>query len=97
MADPALVSTLSTLSTQLSTLETSLAPLLAVPYADLIANDENAPLAKAKLDVLVSYALHDLIWVYLKTSGVEPTNHPVMAEIVRPFSISHSPLSARAN
>ncbi|GAA6018440.1 hypothetical protein JCM11491_006998 [Sporobolomyces phaffii] len=82
MADPALVETLSTLSTQLDSLSTSLEPLLKVPYADLIAQQDD-PLVKAKLDVLVSYALHDLIWIYLKTSGVEPANHPVMQEIER--------------
>lgn len=61
MADPTLVSTLSTLSTQLDTLSTSLEPLLKVPLADLLAQQDE-PLVKAKLDVLVSYALHDLIW-----------------------------------
>lgn len=83
MADPALLETLSELSDQLDALKTSIEPLLKVPFADLVSNDEHPPLAKAKLDVLVSYALHDLIWVYLKTSGVDPTNHPVMQEIVR--------------
>ncbi|GAA5989374.1 hypothetical protein JCM5350_005692 [Sporobolomyces pararoseus] len=84
MADPALLETLSTLSTQIDNLSTSLSPLLkGTPYSELIDQQSSSPLLKAKLDITVSYALHDLIWVYLKTSGVDPTNHPVMQEIER--------------
>ncbi|GAA5937145.1 Sas10/Utp3/C1D family protein [Sporobolomyces koalae] len=83
MADPALLQTLSNLSSEIGSLETALEPLLQTPFADLVAQHQDDPLAKAKLNVLVSYAVHDLIWVYLKTSGVDPTNHPVMQEIER--------------
>jgi len=61
MADPALVETLTTLSSQIDTLSDSLSPLLKVPFQELISQQDE-PLVKAKLDVLVSYALHDLIW-----------------------------------
>lgn len=62
MADPALLETLTTLSTQIDDLSTSLSPLLkGTPYSELI-DQQSSPLLKAKLDITVSYALHDLIW-----------------------------------
>ncbi|GAA5888383.1 hypothetical protein JCM5296_003312 [Sporobolomyces johnsonii] len=81
MADSDPKTTLSALSSSLTSLEAALSPLLASPFEDLCNAQD--PLSSAKLQVLVSYAVHDLIWVYLKTAGVEPSTHPVMQEIDR--------------
>ncbi|GAA5833920.1 hypothetical protein JCM5353_002594 [Sporobolomyces roseus] len=82
MAEEDVQTTLTTLTSQLDTLEESLKPLLASNYQDLVSAQQS-PLIKAKLNVLLSYAVHDLIWVYLKTAGVNPATHPVMPEIER--------------
>lgn len=58
MADP--TKTLSQLSTSLATLEEALAPLLATPFEEVSEGLE--PLVKARLDVMVGYVVHDLIW-----------------------------------
>ncbi|GAA5952809.1 hypothetical protein JCM21900_005812, partial [Sporobolomyces salmonicolor] len=81
MADSDPKATLSALSSSLTSLEAALSPLLASPFEDLCNAQD--PLASAKLEVLVSYVVHDLIWVYLKTAGVEPSTHPVMQELDR--------------
>lgn len=52
--------TLSTLSTTLTSLEESLAPLLATPFEEL--SQDLDPLQKAKLEVMTGYVVHDLIW-----------------------------------
>lgn len=57
---------LSSLSSSLSTLEESLAPLLSTPFAQLLAGPEGSegvePLLQARLEVLTGYVVHDLIW-----------------------------------
>ena len=58
MADP--TKTLPQLSTSLATLEEALAPLLATPFEEVSEGLE--PLVKARLDVMVGYVVHDLIW-----------------------------------
>lgn len=35
------------------------------------------------MQVSVAYVLMDLVWILLKTKGVDPTNHPVMQELER--------------
>ncbi len=37
----------------------------------------------ARMQVSVAYVLMDLVWILLKTKGVDPTNHPVMQELER--------------
>ncbi|BGO98787.1 Exosome complex protein [Rhodotorula toruloides] len=81
MADTDPSATLDTLSTSLDSLETALEPLLAKPFDEVLADQD--PLVQARLQVLTSYMVHDLIWVYLKTAGIEPSTHPVMQEIER--------------
>ncbi|BGP47461.1 hypothetical protein JCM10450v2_003313 [Rhodotorula kratochvilovae] len=78
-ADPS--ATLATLTSSLTALESALAPLLAKPLDQHLENED--PLVQARAQVLASYVVHDLIWVYLKTAGVDPAAHPVMAEIER--------------
>ncbi len=35
------------------------------------------------MQVSAAYVLMDLVWILLKTKGVDPTNHPVMQELER--------------
>lgn len=76
------IETLSTLSTAVQELEAALSPILAIPLVELLANATDS-LEKAKLDVTLAYVVHDLIWIYLKTVGVDPATHPVMEELGR--------------
>ncbi|KAK4057793.1 hypothetical protein OIO90_001012 [Microbotryomycetes sp. JL221] len=80
--------TLQDLSSSLTTLEQALDPLLATPFKELVSssNDKQTPmtaLQRAKLDVMTAYIVHDLIWVYLRTAGIDPNSHPVMLELQR--------------
>lgn len=52
--------TLDALSTSLTTLEEALGPLLAKPFEELTEDLE--PLQKARLQVMSSYVVHDLVW-----------------------------------
>ncbi|KAI9318951.1 hypothetical protein BX666DRAFT_1833130, partial [Dichotomocladium elegans] len=56
-----------------------LEPLLAAPlnevYGKLALNE------KAQLQVLLSYAINSLFYMYLKTQGVIPQDHPVTTEL----------------
>ncbi|CAB0015160.1 unnamed protein product, partial [Nesidiocoris tenuis] len=38
---------------------------------------------KVKYDLFLSYSLTSLYWMYLRTSGENPLNHPVKGEIER--------------
>lgn len=60
MADTDPSATLATLSTSLDSLETALEPLLAKPFDEVLADQD--PLVQARLQVLTSYVVHDLIW-----------------------------------
>ncbi|GAA5841908.1 hypothetical protein JCM11251_005417 [Rhodosporidiobolus azoricus] len=83
MSDTDPTATLAQLSTSLTALETALEPLLAKPLEEHLAAAQDEPLVQARMQVLASYVVHDLIWVYLKAAGVEPSTHPVMEEIER--------------
>ncbi|KDN53321.1 hypothetical protein K437DRAFT_98670 [Tilletiaria anomala UBC 951] len=37
----------------------------------------------ARLHASIAYVLLDLVWIYLKTKGVDPATHPVMPELER--------------
>ncbi|GAA5912206.1 hypothetical protein JCM8208_000931 [Rhodotorula glutinis] len=81
MSDVDPSATLASLSAAVTQLDSALAPLLAKPLADHLEHEQ--PLVQARAQVLASYVVHDLVWVYLKTAGVDPATHPVMAEIDR--------------
>jgi len=38
-------------------------------------------LQKAKMNVLLSYITHNLVWVYLRATGTDPRTHAVMVEL----------------
>jgi exosome complex protein LRP1 len=59
MSDPS--ETVTDLASALTSLEAALDPLLASTYEE-VSNPTLDPLQKAKLDVIVGYVVHDLIW-----------------------------------
>ncbi|CAK9783758.1 hypothetical protein CC85DRAFT_289578 [Cutaneotrichosporon oleaginosum] len=78
-ADPA--ATLRDFSVSLDTLESALAPLLARPLAE--TRDALGTIERAKLDVLIAYTINNLVWMYLKTRGIDPDTHGVAPELER--------------
>lgn len=88
--------TLQALSSSFTDLNSILQPLLAHNYealnAALQSNSSTAEksedelhgrLDAARMQVSVAYVLMDLVWILLKTKGVDPTHHPVMQELER--------------
>lgn len=55
------IDSLAVLSTALTSLESSLSPLLE-NATNLISANEEITLDKAKMDVTMAYLVHDLIW-----------------------------------
>ncbi len=51
--------------------------------ADKGEDELHGRLDAARMQVSVAYVLMDLVWILLKTKGVDPTNHPVMQELER--------------
>ncbi|KAI0308104.1 hypothetical protein B0F90DRAFT_1680184 [Multifurca ochricompacta] len=68
---------LSVLINSLDDLETGLAALLP----ELVLSLDT--LQQAKLQVVIPYLVYDLVFVYLKTRGLDPKTHPVIAELDR--------------
>ncbi|OCF36762.1 hypothetical protein I316_01358 [Kwoniella heveanensis BCC8398] len=73
--------TLSALTKSLDVLENALKPLQTQEWSSTL--EELSTLERAKMDVLASYAVNDLIWVYLKLKGIDPEKHDVSAELDR--------------
>ncbi|KAG8987852.1 hypothetical protein FRB90_003105 [Tulasnella sp. 427] len=63
----------------LDSLEDALAPLLAKPLADTLGKLD--VLDRAKLQTTLAYVAQDLIFMYLKTRGIDPATHPVMGQM----------------
>ncbi|KAH9997771.1 Sas10/Utp3/C1D family-domain-containing protein [Russula compacta] len=72
---------LSTLTSSLHDLETNLAELLSQSLPELVLDLDT--IQQAKLQVVIPYLAYDLVFVYLKTRGLDPKTHPVIAELDR--------------
>lgn len=72
---------LSTLTNSLDDLETSLTGLLSQSLPDLVIGLDT--IQQAKLQVVIPYLVYDLVFVYLKTRGLDPKAHTVIAELDR--------------
>ncbi|KAF7337689.1 Nuclear nucleic acid-binding protein C1D [Mycena sanguinolenta] len=72
---------LASLTASLDGLESSLAPLFAqtLPETTLAL----APIEQAKLQTLLPYIVYDLVFIYLKSKGIDPKTHPVVEELTR--------------
>ncbi|KZO92746.1 hypothetical protein CALVIDRAFT_540631 [Calocera viscosa TUFC12733] len=62
-------------------LEEVFAPLLELPLSETLQQLDL--LQGAKLEVSLAYAIHDLLWMYLKCKGVDANEHPVARELSR--------------
>ncbi|KAJ7805144.1 Sas10/Utp3/C1D family-domain-containing protein [Mycena olivaceomarginata] len=72
---------LASLTSSLDGLEATLAPLFAqtLPETTLAL----APIEQAKLQTLLPYIVYDLVFIYLKSKGIDPKTHPVVGELTR--------------
>ncbi|OCB85576.1 C1D-domain-containing protein [Sanghuangporus baumii] len=69
------------LSESLRELEEKLEPLFSKPLQDTLSSLDT--LQQAKLQVLLPYLINDLIFIYLKTRGIDPKTHAVVSELER--------------
>ncbi|KAJ7146272.1 Sas10/Utp3/C1D family-domain-containing protein [Mycena epipterygia] len=76
-----LKSKLDSLTASLSTLESTLSPLFAQTLPE--STVALAPIEQAKLQTLIPYLVYDLVFVYLKSKGIDPKSHPVIGELTR--------------
>ncbi|KIY73517.1 hypothetical protein CYLTODRAFT_416893 [Cylindrobasidium torrendii FP15055 ss-10] len=72
---------LANLSKSLSELEDNLEPLLAQTLPEALLPLD--ALQQAKLQTTLSYVIHDLVFIYLKSRGIDPRTHPVFGELER--------------
>lgn len=69
------------LNASLDELETQLDPLFTKSLPETLVALET--IQQAKLQVVLPYVLYDLVFVYLKTRGIDPRTHPVIGELDR--------------
>ncbi|KAJ6541854.1 Sas10/Utp3/C1D family-domain-containing protein [Mycena capillaripes] len=72
---------LASLTSSLSGLEESLAPLFAQTLPETTV--ALTPIEQAKLQTLLPYIVYDLVFIYLKSKGIDPKSHPVVGELTR--------------
>ncbi|XP_067680523.1 nuclear nucleic acid-binding protein C1D-like [Haliotis asinina] len=72
---------LASFDTALTNLETELKPLLAKPRMEFFEKLE--PLDMGKMDLVASYAVNSLFWMYLNVCGINPKDHPIKQELER--------------
>ncbi|SZF05249.1 unnamed protein product [Blumeria hordei] len=76
-----ILSLLEDLDEEIDDLEESLAPLLKTAFSDITSK---LPLLdKAKLYVLVTYAIESILFSYIRLHGVNARQHPVFLELTR--------------
>ncbi|KAI0726144.1 hypothetical protein C8Q72DRAFT_784275 [Fomitopsis betulina] len=69
------------LDSSLDDLESQLEPLLAQTLPESLVGLET--IQQAKLQIALPYLVYDLIFIYLKTRGIDPKTHPVITELDR--------------
>ncbi|KAJ6601318.1 Sas10/Utp3/C1D family-domain-containing protein [Mycena vulgaris] len=72
---------IDSLTSSLSDLESTLAPLFAQSLPETTV--ALTPIEQAKLQTLLPYLVYDLIFIYLKSKGIDPKSHPVIGELTR--------------
>ncbi|KAH9932004.1 Sas10/Utp3/C1D family-domain-containing protein [Epithele typhae] len=76
-----LLTKVASLNDCLDDLEEKLQPLLAQTLPESLLPLDT--MQQVKLNVAIPYLVYDLIFIYLKTRGVDPKTHPVVAELER--------------
>ncbi|KAF8831944.1 hypothetical protein HHX47_DHR1000984 [Lentinula edodes] len=76
-------SRLKVLSSSLTEIEAAIAPLSSGERTlpEILLTLE--PLEQAKLQTTLPYLVYDLIFIYLRTRGIDPKTHPVVTELER--------------
>ncbi|KIJ66399.1 hypothetical protein HYDPIDRAFT_26750 [Hydnomerulius pinastri MD-312] len=74
-------SKLAKLNKSLDELESQLEPLLSQSLPETLLGLET--IQQAKLQVVIPYVVYDLVFVYLKSRGIDPKTHPVVNELER--------------
>lgn len=72
---------LAALSASFDDLEAELEPLFSQTLPETIIGLES--IQKAKLQTVLPYLVYDLIFIYLKSKGIDPKTHPVVPELDR--------------
>lgn len=75
------VSALSGFATAVGTIEQLVQRLQQAPWHKLCSG--LSPLESARLHLMVAYAVNTLFYMYLRTQGISPANHPVLGELAR--------------
>ncbi|KAJ3336605.1 hypothetical protein HDU93_002528 [Gonapodya sp. JEL0774] len=76
-----LLENLETFNAALADVLAFLNPLLTSPLQDTLANLQ--PLDRAKLNISIASAIDTLVFIYLRTQGINPKEHPVIKELER--------------
>ncbi|KAK7063770.1 nuclear nucleic acid-binding protein C1D [Favolaschia claudopus] len=76
-----LKSKLDSLNASLDVLESTLSPLFEQTLPETTV--ALAPIEQAKLQTLLPYIVYDLVFIYLKSKGIDPKTHPVVGELAR--------------
>ena len=79
--DSKVLARVQAVSTQLEGVRAHLAPLLKLPVQSTLASMQ--PMDRARLQVAIGFAINALMFIYLKTKGENPTDHPVKKELDR--------------
>ncbi|KAF9245692.1 Sas10/Utp3/C1D family-domain-containing protein [Melanogaster broomeanus] len=74
-------SRLAKLNKSLDELESQLEPLFSQSLPETLLGLDT--IQQAKLQVIIPYVVYDLVFVYLKSRGVDPKTHPVVNELER--------------
>ncbi|KIJ22175.1 hypothetical protein PAXINDRAFT_152396 [Paxillus involutus ATCC 200175] len=74
-------SKLTKLNKSLDELESQLEPLFSQSLPETLLGLET--IQQAKLQVIIPYVVYDLVFVYLKSRGIDPKTHPVINELER--------------
>ncbi|XP_006454182.1 hypothetical protein AGABI2DRAFT_54830, partial [Agaricus bisporus var. bisporus H97] len=72
---------LASLNASLDELESLLEPLLTQSLPETLLNLD--PVQQAKYQTVLPYVTYDLIFIYLKTKGLDPKTHGVVEELDR--------------
>eukprot|EP01126_Amoeba_proteus_P020834 TRINITY_DN2114_c0_g2_i1.p1 TRINITY_DN2114_c0_g2~~TRINITY_DN2114_c0_g2_i1.p1 ORF type:complete len:161 (-),score=39.38 TRINITY_DN2114_c0_g2_i1:95-577(-) len=72
---------IQTFETKLQELENLLQPFFEVEMNERLSS--MAPHDAARMNITIAYALNSLFYMYLKTQGISPADHPVSGELER--------------
>lgn len=89
---------LDSLNGSIDDLQDKLQPIIAKSLDEVVAEYES-PLEKIEIYNSYSYVLISIVVAYLRSTGVDTTNHPIMKELqrVKQYMEKHKALIAKKN